>query len=62
MAELTSYVASPLAFICRYVRLRPFSHAVILAAVLGAVICSVSTQYGIKFLVDTLSGVICSAI
>ena len=55
MAELTSYVASPLAFICRYVRLRPFSHAVILAAVLGAVICSVSTQYGIKFLVDTLS-------
>src|SRR5262249_5977620 len=31
------------------------THAVILLAVLGAVACSVSTQYGVKFLVDTLS-------
>ena len=55
MAELTVYAASPLAFIFRYVRLRPASHAAILAAVLDAVVCSVCTQYGVKFLVDTLS-------
>jgi ATP-binding cassette, subfamily B, bacterial len=55
MADLTAYATSPLAFVLRYVRLRPISHAAILAAVLGAVACSVSTQYGVKFLVDTLS-------
>jgi ATP-binding cassette, subfamily B, bacterial len=55
MAELTLYASSPLGFIYRFIRLRPVSHAVILAAVLGAVVCSVGTQYGVKFLVDTLS-------
>jgi len=55
MAEITRYAGSPLGFIYRYVRLRPVSHAIILAAVLGAVICSVGTQYGVKFLVDTLA-------
>ena len=55
MAELTVYAASPLAFIFRYIRLRPASHAAIFAAVLAAVVCSVCTQYGVKFLVDTLS-------
>jgi ATP-binding cassette subfamily B protein len=53
--ELTGYAASPLAFMFRYIRLRPLTHAVILAAVLSAVACSVGTQYGVKFLVDTLS-------
>jgi len=42
-------------FFMRYVRMRPLSHGVILATVLGAVTCSVSAQYSIKFLVDTLS-------
>ncbi len=55
MAELTRYASSPLGFIYRYIRLRPVSHAVILTAVLGAVACSVGTQYGVKFLVDTLA-------
>ena len=55
MTELTGYAASPLGFVFRYVRLRPVSHAVILGAVLAAVACSVGTQYGIKFLVDTLA-------
>ena len=55
MAELCDYASRPLAFILRYVRRRPLSHAFILAAVLGAVACSVGTQYGVKFLVDTLS-------
>ncbi len=56
MAELSRYAGSPFGFIYRYIRLRPISHAVILAAVLGAVVCSVGTQYGVKFLVDTLAG------
>ena len=56
MADLCDYADRPLAFIFRYVRQRPISHAVILAAVLAAVGCSVGTQYGVKYLVDTLSG------
>jgi ATP-binding cassette, subfamily B, bacterial len=55
MAELCDYASTPLAFMFRYIRLRPIAHAVILIAVLGAVTCSVGTQYGVKFLVDTLS-------
>src|ERR1700722_7216330 len=45
----------PLSFLARYVRRRPLAHGVILLAVLGAVTCSVSTQYGVKRLVDALS-------
>jgi ATP-binding cassette subfamily B protein len=45
----------PLLFLARYVRRRPLAHGVIILAVLGAVTCSVSTQYGVKFLVDVLS-------
>ncbi len=55
MADLCGYSSRPLAFIFRYVRLRPLSHAIILTAVLAAVLCSVGTQYGVKYLVDTLS-------
>lgn len=55
MDDLCGYGFRPLAFVYRYVRMRPWSHAVILAAVLGAVACSVGTQYGVKYLVDTLS-------
>jgi ATP-binding cassette subfamily B protein len=54
MADLSVFAHRPLAFVLRYVRLRPVSHAIILIAVLGAVACSVGTQYGVKFLVDTL--------
>src|SRR6476661_3194097 len=55
MDETCRYVDRPFAFIFRYVRLRTFSHAVIVAAVLAAVACSVTTQYGLKHLVDTLA-------
>src|SRR6202050_4770773 len=55
MADLCDYAKRPLSFIFSYVRRRPVSHAVILAAVLCAVACSVGTQYGVKNLVDTLS-------
>jgi ATP-binding cassette subfamily B protein len=54
MADLARYALSPLGFVFRYIRLRPVAHGFIVAAVLGAVLCSVGTQYGVKFLVDTL--------
>lgn len=38
-----------------YVLARPFSHAAILFCVIAAVTCSVSTQYGLKILVDSLT-------
>jgi ATP-binding cassette subfamily B protein len=53
---LCGYAQRPLAFAARYVRRRWISHGIIIAAVLAAVACSVGTQYGIKFLVDTLGG------
>ncbi|MPZ41120.1 MAG: ATP-binding cassette domain-containing protein [Rhizobiales bacterium] len=56
MHEACRYADRPYAFIFRYVRLRTWSHAVIVAAVLAAVFCSVTTQYGVKYLVDTLAG------
>ena len=55
MNDLCQYADRPFAFIARYLRRRPVAHGAITAAVLAAVGCSVSTQYGVKFLVDTLS-------
>jgi ATP-binding cassette, subfamily B, bacterial len=54
--DLSGYARRPFAFMARYLRRRAVSHSIILAAVLAAVTCSVSTQYGVKFLVDTLAG------
>ncbi len=45
----------PIAFLARYIGRSRIAHAAILLAVLGAVTCSVSTQYGVKLLVDALS-------
>jgi ATP-binding cassette, subfamily B, bacterial len=56
MDNLCRFAARPVAFFVHYVRMRPISHAFIVTAVLAAVGCSVSTQYGVKFLVDTLAG------
>ncbi|HTZ67720.1 MAG TPA: ABC transporter ATP-binding protein, partial [Roseiarcus sp.] len=53
--DLTKYGARTLAFLGRYVRARAAPHAAIAGAVLAAVTCSVSTQYGVKRLVDALS-------
>ncbi len=55
MDSVSNYAKRPVAFLLRYVRRRMVSHAAILTAVLAAVGCSVSSQYGVKFLVDTLS-------
>jgi ATP-binding cassette, subfamily B, bacterial len=54
--DLSRYARRPFAFMARYLRRRAVSHSIIVAAVLAAVTCSVSTQYGVKFLVDTLAG------
>src|SRR5712692_3506586 len=56
MDDLCRYVNRPFGFILRYGRLRARWHFVILASVLAAVGCSVTTQHGVKHLVDTLSG------
>ncbi|MFC0239287.1 ABC transporter ATP-binding protein [Rhodopseudomonas telluris] len=56
MDSLSGYSRRPFAFILRYVRQRPGTHTIILGCVLLAVACSVGTQYGVKYLVDGLSG------
>jgi ATP-binding cassette, subfamily B, bacterial len=55
MQDLSAYANRPAAFFARYVRRYATPHALILSAVALAVLCSVATQYGVKFLVDTLS-------
>src|SRR5260370_22918181 len=55
MDRLTDSAQRAVSCLLRYVRKRKLTHDAILAAVVGAVGCSVSTQYGVKFLVDTLS-------
>lgn len=54
--EMVSLRHRPLGFLFRFVGRRPLGHAVILLSVLMAVICSVSVQYGMKNLVDAVSG------
>ena len=56
MDNLSGYAHRPFPFVLRYLRQRPGAHAVILSAVIAAVACSVGTQYGVKNLVDSLSG------
>ncbi len=55
MADLSRYSNRPLEFMYRFIRRRWIAHAAILVCVLAAVVCSVSAQYGVKFLVDALS-------
>ena len=54
-ADFSDYAGRPIAFLLRYLRTRLTAHLIILTSVLGAVGCSVATQYGMKYLVDTLS-------
>jgi ATP-binding cassette subfamily B protein len=54
--ELTHFAERPLAFLGRYIKRRGLAHVAILAAVLIAVGCSVGSQYGLKAMVDALSG------
>src|SRR4030081_3294503 len=56
MDQLSGYAHRPFHFVLRYLRQRRLSHLVILTAVVAAVACSVGTQYGVKYLVDSLTG------
>ncbi len=62
MDELCHYADRPFAFIFRYIQRRAVSHGVIVTAVLAAVGCSITTQYGVKYLVDALSGATATSI
>jgi ATP-binding cassette, subfamily B, bacterial len=55
MVDISRYADRPFAFVAHYLRQRKVSHAIIFGTVLAAVVCSVGTQYGVKFLVDSLS-------
>jgi ATP-binding cassette, subfamily B, bacterial len=55
MDQLSGYAHRPFHFVLRYLRQRRLSHLCILTAVIAAVACSVGTQYGVKYLVDSLS-------
>jgi ATP-binding cassette, subfamily B, bacterial len=56
MDSLSGYAHRPFPFVLRYIRQRLASHVIILTCVVAAVACSVGTQYGVKYLVDGLSG------
>ena len=53
--DLAFYSDRPFAFFFRYIRRRAPAHAFIFTVVIGAVLCSVVTQYAVKLLVDTLA-------
>ena len=54
-AQITRYQNRPLAFLLHYVMRHRLGHAVVLASVFLAVVCSVCTQYGLKGLIDVIS-------
>jgi ATP-binding cassette subfamily B protein len=54
-APVTSYQGRPVRFLLHYVRRHLLGHSVVLAAVLVAVVASVCTQYGLKWLIDVVS-------
>src|SRR4029077_11057967 len=56
MDEASRYVDRPIAFILRYVRLRPISNAGMRPGVCAVVGSRVTPQYGVKYLVDALAG------
>ena len=45
----------PLRFLAHYVARHPIGHAIVLMSVLAAVLCSVSSQYGMKRLIDAIA-------
>jgi len=55
MDQLSGYAHRPFHFVLRYLPAARLAFWVILTAVVAAVACSVGTQYGVKYLVDSLS-------
>src|SRR5262249_21708749 len=56
VGNLSRFANRPFAFFAHYVRMRPISHALVAGGVLGAVGCSVGSQYCVRLLVGALSG------
>ncbi len=54
--DVLRYANRPIAFLMRHMKPRAASHIAIMVAVLGAVGCSVGSNYAVKHLIDTLSG------
>jgi ATP-binding cassette subfamily B protein len=54
-ADLTRFRNRPIGFLWHYVRRHPLGHAVVLGSVILAVVASVTTQYGMKTLIDAVS-------
>jgi ATP-binding cassette subfamily B protein len=52
---LQSLRTHPLGFLWHYVGRHPWGHATVFCSVLVAVVCSVSTQYGLKRLIDIVA-------
>ena len=55
LTGLSALRGRPLAFLFAYVRCHPIGHLTVLLSVLVAVTCSVSTQYGMKYLIDIVA-------
>ncbi|MCF6806420.1 MULTISPECIES: ABC transporter ATP-binding protein [Pseudomonadaceae] len=47
--------STPLAFLWRYIRARPWHFGGLLALIIGAASCAVAVQYGMKLLVDAMA-------
>jgi len=55
LRRLSAMRSRPLRILLHYIRRHPIAHGIVLATVLGAVLCNVGTQYGLKSLVDAVS-------
>ncbi len=55
-AALLRQRTRPLGFLWHYVRRHPWGHGIVFSSVAIAVVCSVSTQYGLKNLIDVIAG------
>jgi ATP-binding cassette subfamily B protein len=53
--NLSGLSGRPLTFLYAYIRRHPAGHLTVLLSVLVAVVCSVSTQYGLKYLIDIVA-------
>jgi ATP-binding cassette, subfamily B, bacterial len=53
--ELSRLRVHPLGFLWHYVCRHPWGHSIVFTSVLVAVVCAVSTQYGLKHLIDIVA-------
>jgi ATP-binding cassette, subfamily B, bacterial len=56
LAEISRLRTRPIGFLWHYVCRHPWGHSIVFGSVLVAVVCAVSTQYGLKHLIDIVAG------